>query len=82
MRALHDKIGDAAWTEEQRTQWQAAKSELRLDAQFPAKKSCAATIKRMLKNRSRSRVRHRNPEQQADERRAPHLIHLRRGLGE
>ncbi|HFF8588593.1 TPA: phage major capsid protein [Raoultella ornithinolytica] len=28
MRALHDKIGDTTWTEEQRTQWQAAKSEL------------------------------------------------------
>lgn len=28
MRALHDKIGDTTWTEEQRTQWNAAKSEL------------------------------------------------------
>ncbi len=28
MRALHEKIGDTAWTDEQRTQWQAAKTEL------------------------------------------------------
>ena len=28
MRALHDKIGDSPWTDEQRTQWNAAKSEL------------------------------------------------------
>jgi hypothetical protein len=28
MRALHDKIGDNTWTDEQRTQWNAAKSEL------------------------------------------------------
>ncbi|MEJ8324396.1 phage major capsid protein [Kosakonia sacchari] len=28
MRALHEKIGDATWTDEQRTQWNAAKSEL------------------------------------------------------
>lgn len=28
MRALHEKIGDTTWTEEQRTQWSAAKSEL------------------------------------------------------
>ena len=28
MRALHDKIGEATWTEEQRTQWGAMKSEL------------------------------------------------------
>ncbi|HCI6591445.1 TPA: phage major capsid protein, partial [Klebsiella pneumoniae] len=28
MRALHDKIGDTPWTDEQRTQWNAAKSEL------------------------------------------------------
>ncbi|WP_433647484.1 phage major capsid protein [Kosakonia pseudosacchari] len=28
MRALHEKIGDATWTDEQRTQWNTAKSEL------------------------------------------------------
>ncbi|HHT0431645.1 TPA: phage major capsid protein [Raoultella ornithinolytica] len=28
MRALHERIGDTAWTDEQRTQWQAAKTEL------------------------------------------------------
>lgn len=28
MRALHEKIGDTAWTDEQRTQWQTAKTEL------------------------------------------------------
>lgn len=35
MRALHEKIGDAAWTDEQRNQWNAAKSELdSLDTQI------------------------------------------------
>ncbi len=28
MRALNEKIGDNAWTEEQRTEWNKAKSEL------------------------------------------------------
>jgi HK97 family phage major capsid protein len=28
MRALHDKIGDATWTDEQRTEWNRAKTEL------------------------------------------------------
>lgn len=28
MRGLHEKIGDTAWTDEQRTQWSAMKSEL------------------------------------------------------
>lgn len=28
MRALHDKIGENTWTEEQRTEWSKAKSEL------------------------------------------------------
>lgn len=35
MRALHDKIGENTWTEEQRTKWNKAKSELDgLDAQI------------------------------------------------
>ncbi len=35
MRALHEKIGDVAWTDEQRNQWNAAKSELdSLDTQI------------------------------------------------
>ncbi|WJV61361.1 phage major capsid protein [Pectobacteriaceae bacterium C52] len=35
MRALHEKIGDATWTDEQRNQWNTAKSELdSLDAQI------------------------------------------------
>ena len=35
MRALHDKIGENTWTEEQRTEWNKAKSELDgLDAQI------------------------------------------------
>lgn len=28
MRALHEKIGENAWTEEQRTEWNRAKAEL------------------------------------------------------
>ncbi|PWV99413.1 phage major capsid protein [Mangrovibacter plantisponsor] len=35
MRALHDKIGDNPWTDEQRTEWNRAKSELdALDSQI------------------------------------------------
>lgn len=35
MRALHDKIGDGAWSEEQRAEWNGAKSELeKIDAQI------------------------------------------------
>ena len=35
MRALHEKIGDTAWTDEQRSKWGAMKSELdALDAQI------------------------------------------------
>lgn len=35
MRALHDKIGDLAWTDEQRSEWDKAKSELKsLDEQI------------------------------------------------
>ncbi|MEQ9845664.1 phage major capsid protein [Pectobacterium brasiliense] len=35
MRALHDKIGDNTWTDEQRTEWNKAKTELDgLDAQI------------------------------------------------
>ncbi|HCS7360869.1 TPA: phage major capsid protein, partial [Escherichia coli] len=28
MRALHEKIGDNAWTDEQRAEWNRAKAEL------------------------------------------------------
>lgn len=35
MRALHDQIGETAWTDEQRTQWNSAKTELQqLDEQI------------------------------------------------
>ncbi|TNV14909.1 phage major capsid protein [Buttiauxella sp. B2] len=35
MRALHDKIGDGSWSEEQRTEWNEARAELdKLDAQI------------------------------------------------
>ncbi|NBJ37264.1 phage major capsid protein, partial [Serratia fonticola] len=35
MRALNDKIGDTAWTEEQRTEWNKAKDELtKIDQQI------------------------------------------------
>lgn len=35
MRTLHDKIGDATWTDEQRTEWNKAKTELdKLDDQI------------------------------------------------
>ena len=46
MRALHDKIGDNTWTDEQRTQWNAAKSELdSLMSGLPVKTNFAARTK-------------------------------------
>lgn len=55
MRALHDKIGDTPWTDEQRTQWNAAKSELdALDERIDAKRNCAARIRTISTKTSRN----------------------------
>lgn len=40
MRALHDKIGDTAWTDEQRTEWKKAQGELQsIDEQIEREES-------------------------------------------
>ena len=58
MRALNEKIGDNAWTEEQRTEWNKAKSELEaLDNELHAKKNCVVRIRRTLKAMRKSSVR-------------------------
>lgn len=89
MRALHDEIGDAAWTEEQRTQWQASKSELdALDERIAREEELRCQDQdyidqneeeqRQQQNRDAS-----NPEAQADARRAAAFnSFLRRGLGD
>ena len=86
MRALHDKIGDAAWTEEQRTQWQAAKSELEaLDAQISREEELRRHDQTYVEEQEpeQRRAATGTPEQQADERRALAFdSFLRRGLGE
>ena len=49
MRALNEKIGDNAWTEEQRTEWNKAKSELEaLDEEIPALEQEKADIEARL----------------------------------
>ncbi|MCK6678253.1 phage major capsid protein [Enterobacter asburiae] len=86
MRALHDKIGDASWTEEQRTQWHAAKSELEaLDAQISREEELRRHDQTYVEEQEseQRRAATENPEQQADERRALAFdSFLRRGLSE
>ncbi|MBD2798183.1 phage major capsid protein [Xenorhabdus sp. 18] len=86
MRALHEKIGDSAWTEEQRTEWNKAKTELdSLDAQIQREEE--------LRHLDQQLVDHQEPEQrsnpaanpeteQQERRTAAFDKFLRHGLGE
>ncbi|MDE9557708.1 phage major capsid protein [Xenorhabdus bovienii] len=86
MRTLHDKIGDAAWTDEQRTEWNKAKTELdSIDAQIQREDE--------LRNLDQKLVNHQEPEQrsnpgahpeteQQERRTAAFDKFLRHGLGE
>ncbi|SKC22480.1 phage major capsid protein, HK97 family [Kosakonia radicincitans] len=74
MRALHEKIGEATWTDEQRNQWNAAKSELdALDEQIGRQEE----LRRLdqyhiedLDDEQRREQRNNTPEAQNAERRA------------
>lgn len=74
MRALHEKIGEATWTDEQRNQWNAAKSELdALDEQIGRQEE----LRRLdqyhiedLEDEQRREQRNNTPEAQNAERRA------------
>ncbi|MGJ0580367.1 phage major capsid protein [Xenorhabdus bovienii] len=85
MRTLHDKIGDAAWTDEQRTEWNKAKTELdSIDAQIQREDE--------LRHLDQQLVNQTEPEQRghpatpetalAEKRAASFDKYLRHGLGE
>ena len=85
MRALHDKIGDATWTDEQRTQWNAAKSELdSLDERISREEELRRHDQNVIDEQEpEQRQRQISPEKQADERRAAAFDRLlRHGFGE
>lgn len=76
MRALHDKIGDATWTDEQRTQWNAAKHELdALDERIGREDELRRQDQDYIDENERENRHHQNkdpnnPNAKADERRA------------
>ena len=89
MRALHDRIGDTAWTEEQRTQWQAAKSELDgLDERIAREEELRRQDQNYIEGNEEEQRQQQNrdasnPAAQADARRAAAFnTFLRRGLGD
>ena len=74
MRALHEKIGDATWTDEQRTQWNAAKTELdALDEQIGRLEELRRLDQVHVEDHEdeqRRQQRNNTPEEQSAERRA------------
>lgn len=89
MRALHDKIGDTTWTEEQRTQWNAAKSELdELDVRIAREDELRRLDQNFVddnekENRHQQNKDPLNPDAKADERRAAAFDRLlRHGFSE
>ncbi|MCI0195456.1 phage major capsid protein [Cronobacter sakazakii] len=82
MRALNEKIGDASWTEEQRSQWDNAKHEYdKLDAAIKREEELRAMDNILA---AENEPEHRNnPEGSEDERRAAVFDKfVRHGLGE
>lgn len=85
MRALHDKIGDTTWTDEQRTQWNAAKSELdALDERIAREEELRRHDQSFVDEQEpEERQRQDNPEKQAEVRRAAAFDRLlRHGFSE
>lgn len=89
MRALHDKIGDTTWTDEQRTQWNAAKSELdSLDERIKREEELRRQDQTYIdgnENEQRQQMDNdpTNPVAKPDERRAAAFDKfLRHGFGE
>ncbi|RDT54019.1 phage major capsid protein [Escherichia coli] len=88
MRALHEKIGDTAWTDEQRTQWGAMKSELdALDAQISREEELRRQDQTYIEDQEggqrQQQGNHGDPQQQANERRtAAFDKFLRHGFAE
>lgn len=89
MRALHEKIGDATWTDEQRTQWSAAKSELdSLDERISREEELRRQDQNYIDENEQEYRQQQgkdpvNPEAKAGERRAAAFDKfLRHGFGE
>lgn len=88
MRALHEKIGDTAWTDEQRAQWGAMKSELdALDAQISREEELRRQDQTYIEDQEgeqrQQQGNHGDPQQQANERRtAAFDKFLRHGFAE
>lgn len=89
MRALHEKIGDATWTDEQRTQWNAAKSELdSLDERIKREEELRRQDQTYIDSHEEEQRQHlgndpANPVVKSDERRAAAFDKfLRHGFGE
>lgn len=87
MRALHDKIGENPWTEEQRTEWSNAKSELKkLDEAIAREEDLRSLDEdevRTRENEQRNKLNKDNPGTPKDEQRAAVFdSFIRRGLGD
>lgn len=87
MRALHDKIGDNAWTEEQRTEWNGARDELKkLDETISREEELRALDNDEVRGREqeqRNKLNKDNPGTPQDEQRAAAFdSFIRRGLGD
>ncbi|QBJ33972.1 phage major capsid protein [Hafnia alvei] len=84
MRALHDKIGDSAWTDEQRAEWNTAKSELDgLDERINREEELRRQDQQYIHNQEPEQRNNQNTEGSHDEKRA-HVFDkwMRSGAGE
>ncbi|MCW7549204.1 phage major capsid protein [Photorhabdus sp. APURE] len=86
MRALHDKIGDNNWTDEQRTEWNKAKEVLqKLDDQISREEELRDIDQQFVEEKQEEQRQHLNndPEKQQQEKRtAAFDKFLRYGIGE
>lgn len=89
MRTLHDKIGDNAWTDEQRTEWNKMKTELDgVDALISREEELRSMDEKFVKEQeaaeAEKRAKHDGEKTKtADEMRAQAFnVFLRNGLGE
>lgn len=72
MRALHDKIGDSTWSDEQRTEWNKAKDVLQqLDEQISREEELRSLDQDLVnENANEQRNNQNNPESKQHEQRA------------
>ncbi|ACQ68065.1 phage capsid protein [Candidatus Hamiltonella defensa 5AT (Acyrthosiphon pisum)] len=86
MRALNEKIGDNAWTDEQRTEWNKAKTSLQsLDEQIAREEELRQLDQAIVDERAdeqRKSLDKSNPEHEGERRTAAFEKFLRCGLGE